>query len=419
MSQSVVKESSCIQKTRFAVLWSSLLSEPLTSLYSLLPFILYKEMHASAFQVAVFFMVKPVVSIFSLYWSAWVEQRRDRLKANIVWAGILARVSFLFLPFVNNSWLVIVLAALYWMFFRGMIPAWMEVLKLNLPKEKRGRIFSMGAIWGYAEGVLLAIAIGPMMDMNPHSWKWIFPFSALIGIVGVWIQARLPISGSDAVKDDKVVAEGSLKHHVMVPWRNVFKLLLQRPDFMRFQGGIMMCGFAIMLMKPAEPVIFEILGLSYTDLAVAVLILKGLGYISTSALWANWMNKVNIFWFTAFIFLLVGVCYTLFFCALWHVAALFLAYFIYGVWLAGNHLSWNLAGPVFSHHEDSSTFTTIGVALVGIRGLVGPALGSFLLAKSNPYVVLCLGIGLCILSAIKMFQWGQREDIALLISRSK
>ena len=81
-------------KTRNAVMWSSLLSEPLTALYAFLPFILYQELEASAFQVAIFFMLKPVVSLFSMYWSMEVASRPDRLVANVVWGGILARLLF-------------------------------------------------------------------------------------------------------------------------------------------------------------------------------------------------------------------------------------------------------------------------------------------------------------------------------------
>jgi MFS family permease len=398
------------RKTRNAVLWFNVLSEPLTSIYTLLPFILYQELGATPFQLAVFFMVKPVVSLFSLYWSHWVEGRKDLLNANVAWGGFLARIAFFALPFFSNTWFVIILASLYWMFFRGVKPAWLEILKLNLPEKKRSNIYSWGSILGYAIGIVLAIAIGPLMDAFPGIWKWMFPACALVGLIGVWLQYRIPINGDI----NKTIAppnrEISLGKSVVLPWRNLWSLLRRRPDFSRFQWGIVLCGFAIMVMKPAEPIIVGAIGLSYTNLAIAILILKGFGYILTSAVWAKWMGKINIFAFTSVVFIFVGLCYFLLFSALYLSSelALYLAYFTYGIWLAGNHLSWNLAGPIFSGDEDSSAFTTIGVALVGLRGIVGPSTGSLLLTFTSPYFVLSVGIVLCVCSSLQMLFWGAK-----------
>ena len=395
------------KKTRSAVLGSEMLFEPLTSIYTLLPFILYQELGATTFQVAVFFMIKPVVSIFSLYWSHWLGEQKKRLTLNVALGGVLARIAFFALPVFSNIWMVILLSSLYWMFFRGVKPAWLEILKLNLPEKQRSRIYSWGAILGFSESVILAIAIGPLMDAFPWIWKWLFPACAAIGLIGVWLQYRVPINENNEKKIFKK-PERSLGNSILVPWRNMFSLLRRRPDFMRFQWGIILCGFAIMLMKPAEPVIVSNIGLSYTDLSIAILVLKGFGYILTSTTWAKFLNKINIYAFTSFIFLLVGLSYFCFGSAMYfsNEWALYLGYFIYGVWLAGNHLAWNLSGPIFSRDEDSSMFTAIAVAFVGIRGLVGPSLGSLLLVTGEPYLPLAIGIILCLYSSVKMFTWG-------------
>jgi hypothetical protein len=76
------------KKTRTAFLWTSLLKTPFWSLYGLLIFILYKDLHASHLQVAVFLALKPIVSLISIYWSAFIKEGTDRLKSNIIAGGI-------------------------------------------------------------------------------------------------------------------------------------------------------------------------------------------------------------------------------------------------------------------------------------------------------------------------------------------
>src|SRR5258708_1258216 len=81
-------DPSHVQMTRFTYLLSYILYTPFWGIYNMLPFILYKDLHATPWQIAMMITLKPVVSIFSLYWSSHVSQRPDRLKKNIVIAGI-------------------------------------------------------------------------------------------------------------------------------------------------------------------------------------------------------------------------------------------------------------------------------------------------------------------------------------------
>src|SRR3990167_11434733 len=90
-----------------ALIWSNLLTEPLFTLYSFLVFILYKDLGASAFQVALLTSLKPVITILSFYWSAGLKGRTRKLKSNVLWAGFLMRAPFLLCPWFDSVWFVI------------------------------------------------------------------------------------------------------------------------------------------------------------------------------------------------------------------------------------------------------------------------------------------------------------------------
>ncbi len=379
------------RKTRFALLWTSLLNEPFLALYALLPFIFRKDVGASAFQIALLTTLRPVVSLISFYWSAKVAKRADRLRSNLVISGILARLPFLCVPFIHNVWFLIFASAIYMLFSRAGIPAWMEILKLNLPKEERERLFSLSSALGYAEGVLLALSIGAMLDMAGSMWKVLFFASALVGIGGVLIQKRIPVHAEKIDPAPMAKENGLLK-----PWKDTWHLMRSRPDFARFQWGFMAGGFGIMLVIAMLPLFFvDVLHLSHADFAAGRSICMGLGFVASSPFWGNALGRTGIMPVTAWVCIGFGLFPALLILAPYSLAWFYVAYFIYGIAQGGSHIVWHLSGPIFAGNEDSSQFSSVNVIMVGMRGMIAPFLGSLLYAFLGALPVLIAGMLLC------------------------
>jgi MFS family permease len=373
---------------------SNLLSEPLATLYySFLVFALYKDMGASAGQVALLTMLKPVVAVLSFYWSAW----GGGLRRNVLWAGFWMRAPFLLCPWVESPWYMIGAAAGYMFFYRGGMPAWLEMVRRNM-SEGRNWAFSMSSALGYVEGVVLALACGALLDRDPSLWKGMFFVAALLGMAAVAVQSRVAV--------EEVVGERPrLRELVAQPWRDSWRLMRERPDFGRFQWGFMVSGFGLMLIQPALPVFMvDVLGVSYLEMAGAISIAKGLGFALSSPLWARGMDRVNVFRLASWVFGLVGLFMVLLSFSVWSVAWLFVAYFCYGVGQGGSHLVWHMSGLIFAGKEESSRYTGVNVALVGVRGAVAPPIGSWLTGVWGPVGVLVVGCVLCFYSGIRMIQ---------------
>ena len=402
------------RKTKAILVYQSFLSEPLNLMFnSFGAVIVYKALKASSFQVTIFTMLKPTMALLAFYWGALIHQRRDKLISNVVWAGILSRIPFLFFPLINNPWAMIFCCGLYMFFNRAGNPAWVEILKINLPKKERGQAFSFASALGYAEGVLLAIWIGPIMTRHEEIWKWIFPISAILGITSVFMQMQVPMTYKPVKSREK--EELTFIRKIINPWINCFRLLKKREDFAHFQTGFMLCGFGVMLVIPALPILFvDTLGLSYKELAIALVVCKGFGYVISSRVWAYQLNKVSIFSFMRWVhvcFALYAMC--LIFAKLNNVFV-YLGFIVYGIAQGGSHLSWNLSGPIFSQEEDSSSYSTVNVLMVGLRGCVAPALGGFLCAFFGPQFVLVICTLLSLYAAYKAFEWDVRKKISFL-----
>lgn len=397
-----------LDKTRAAYTWTRVLNTPFWALYTLLPFIMCKDLEASSLQIAFIISLKPIVSLFSLYWSSRIQQRRDRLVSNIVWAGILSHLPFLFVPWITHPLFFIFASTVYMLFHRGVNPAWMEILKINVPDENRKTVFAYGSAFYHAGGALLAILIGGLLDNYFQAWRWLFPVTALISLASIFFQTTLPIKRSDTI--ERLHEPFSLKKQLSKPWKDALLLMKQRPDFTRFQIGFMLGGGGLMLWQPALPqFFFDTLQLNYKELTIAMTLCKSAGYTLALPLWTKLMNRLNIFIFSSAITAIAALFPLGLMAAQWNIAWLYAAYLLYGMMQAGSELSWNLSGPIFSKQDDSSTYTGVNVVTIGLRGCVAPPLGSILSSFAGATTALLVGGGFCLLATWQMYASGQKE----------
>lgn len=147
-----------------------------------------------------------------------------------------------------------------------------------------------------------------------------------------------------------------------------------------------------MLMQPALPAYFvDILHLSYTEMAIAITLCKGIGFTLTSPLWARYMNRIDIFRLSSLPPLCICFFAICLICGQWNPYWVYAAYFFYGVMQAGSEMTWHLSGPAFSGKENSSVYSSVNVLAVGVRGCVLPPLGSLIYLLTNPFAVIALG----------------------------
>ena len=381
-----------------ALFWSSTLSEPLFTLYGFIAFILYKDLGASAFQIALMTCFKPIITILSFYWSAGLE-KSGKLKSNVLWAGFLMRAPFLLCPWIDSVWFIIGAAVNYMFFYRAGIPGWMEMIRRNMNEGKRGKWFSWSSALGYAEGVVLALGIGSVLDKDPGLWKLLFFGAAMVGMLVLVIQSRIPIEESG--EKERL----PFKELLVRPWKDSYHLIRTKPNFSRFQWGFMVCGFGIMLIQPALPIFaVDNLEVSYMVMAGGISVAKGLGFALSSPIWARWIEQINVLKLASWVFLSVALFPVLMSFSVWNIGWFYLAFFWYGIGQGGSHLVWNMSGPIFSGREESSRYTGVGLVLAGIRGAIAPPLGCWLAVLFGPVAVLVLGGALCFYSGIRLLQ---------------
>lgn len=387
-----------------------LLSFPFWGLLYLLPVILYKDLNASPFQIATIIALKPMVSLFSPYWSQLVHGKQHRLIPNLYWANLIKFTPFLFTPFIQSSWYFIISFGVFMMLSRGTIPAWMEILQNNLPEKLRNKTAAIGSTIDYFGTALLPILFGWSLDNVPGSWRWFFLATAILGVFSTICIYKIPnqFKSPQKTKDRK-----PLHFHLLSPWRNFTSLLSQRPDFFRFQVGFFLGGAGLMIIQPILPKYFvDTLNLSYTGMLAAIAACKGIGFTLSTPLWVRRFNHSNIFPFcssvtafaTLFPILLIG--------AKTYGLLVYGAYFIYGIMQGGSELSWKMSGPIFANTSDSAPFSSVNVLTVGIRGIILPYLGSLLFfATNNVFLLLMIGGTFSLLATWAMYSYGRKYRV--------
>lgn len=387
--------------TQFAFIYSRLMGTPCWCLLSMLAFILYKNVHLTPLQITIIVALKPTSSFLSPYWSQAIYQRPDRIITNIIRANFFRHLPLLFIPWVQSPWFIIFSFGLYMMLTRATIPAWMELLKYNLPKAKREEAVGYGTTIDYLGTAVLAVGMGVLLDNYQDIWKWLFSISAGLGILSTFLLTSiLSLHPAEPIVAITSSQGFNIKQRVFKPWQQVWRLISQRKDFAIFQVGFMFGGAGLMIMQPALPQFFvDILHLSFTEMGIAIALCKGIGVALTSPLWTRLFRKSNIFQLCALVTFFATLFPFFLLATSFHHILLYFAYAFYGIMQAGSELSWHMSGLVFAQEKDSTTFSITNVLTVGMRGCIVPALGSMLLPFIHPLGVILLGAFLCLLAS--------------------
>ena len=380
-------------RTKHAFLWMHLANEPFIALYTLLLFILRKDLGATMLQLSIFTTLRPVISVFSFYWSANLVRRRSKLLSNLMGAWVIGRLPFLCLPIIDNVWFLIFASGLYQLFYRAGTPALMEILKMNMEKKKRESLVSWVYVYCFVESILFGLFVGKMLDADAHLWKTLFFFAAILSISTIVFQMRIPLN----IDKENIAALPQTKNRLIQPLLDSIHLIRSRPDFARFQWGFMIGGIGLMLIAPALAIYYaDVLSLTHENITVARYIFMGCGVVLSSFIWRKAIGSISIHKLSSYILIGFGLFPLFLLLSYYQLNLLYFSFLCYGIAQAGSHLVWHLSGTLFAKsHEDSSLFSTVNILAVGLRGAIFPMLGAFLCHLAGPFVVLILGMLIC------------------------
>lgn len=383
---------------------------PNEALFSFLIFILCLQLGASPFQLMILACLKPISSIFSFFISAILDQNPHRVRLYLILNILAESLPCLFFLIIDDVWYYIAAYALMMVCSRAAFPAWIEFLKCSVEKKKLSGIISKATSIEYGCITFLPTLMALGIDRSPNLWRWMFFFGALLRLSSIGL---IFFMKGAAKMHQRENARFDLHSLFLDPLIKGVEILKKRPAFGRYLVIFFIGGAGVIGTQPLLPLFFkQELNLSYTELAFAFSFCKGISFILTSPLWAKLANRTSLYivnclmnLFTClFFFLLLAACGSVF----W----IYPAYVFYGMMQAGCKLSWNMSGAVFSNDEESTFYSSMNLALVGIRGAICPYLGYLLFSWTNSTVVFSLSFGLCFFGILYGL-WIERKSASL------
>jgi hypothetical protein len=261
------------------------------------------------------------------------------------------------------------------MAWTGVITLRTTVWANNYPRADRTRIAGRLATVQAIVFAIVGVGIGKAMDWNERSFHYLFPLSAVGGLIGVWIYGKVRLRGQRRLARSERAAHAH--HSLSLNPFSVLRVLLHDARYRTFMTFMFIFGLGnLMLTAPLAIVLQEKFDVGYTAGILITTTIPAIIMPITIPLWQPLMAGSHIVRFRAIhawtfvsaslIFLLAAVTGWL-----W---VMFLAAVITGVAYAGGVLAWNLGHQDFAPPGRDSQYMGVHVTLTGIRGLMAPFL---------------------------------------------
>ncbi len=361
----------------YADLRAACIYSVLAAILNFIPIILRRQGATDA-QLALYYAIT-ALGLLTVGLSMWLSRRLGMMRVALV-SWLVGRGSFFLTALAATPVGLLAILAVFWLMESWTGPAYVHALQIMYPASQRGRIIALVRVGLVAVILVFTPLAGWILDR--FGYRLLLPLAGLSGVAASLIFYRVMRTIPEPV------ARPTQRGVAAPP-----PLLADRPMLVYLAGSLLF-GLAVLISAPLFPSVqVDRLNLSYTAVGL-------LGFVQ------------SLFWLIGYLFggrlldQLGGIRCLQFVCVINAVVMLpyavatqgwmlLPAFAAAGIVAAGADLTTlytliELAGP-----ERASEYTAINSTFAGIRGLVGPFMGSLLVTAGWPLwsvFVLCAGL---------------------------
>lgn len=367
-----------------------------------------KTFNGSEFLISVASATPMAMHIFSLMWGAYcVGRRKLRIFTFCTTGTALMLASVAMTPDIAlGGWLFVLQMAAAQFFQTGAVTVRSALWKSNYPPLVRGQIAARLQVARAVTRLGSVALIAKCFDLDPHSYRWIYPAAAIVGVIGVWCLQRMRVRGEVGAlrrlhegerEDGALTGHASTQRifsstHVVTSAIHVLK---QDARFRSYCIAQMFAGITNLLVRAVIVVILTkqvLVGMKseYWLNTVLLELLPMVLMLATMHASARYFDRSGVLryrtiqmfgWLLAIFF---GMCGTL---AIGHIDWLgpqallisvgcFAMFSIFrGICLGGGSIAWNLGHLHFANSDDAEVYMGIHVSLTGLRAMFIPMAG--------------------------------------------
>jgi len=366
--------------------------------------------HVSEMLFAAIVASENFANLTSFLWARLSRGRRKVVVINALQLSLIACVALIGVLPVSDAGgmllaaLVIVARCLQ----TGIITLRSTVWRQNYPPHLRARITARFTLCNMVVMALVPLAAAAVLDADPHTFRYVYPASLILGIIGVAAYSRIRIRGErELIKFEMQPTSTPQPHGEAAPVyeydpkspRPTFWSVLKKDTLFRsymfwqfINGTAAMMGHTVIIYLIADLTRddtengFKVAALLSTTIPLLVAML-------TTLLWARLLDRMHIIEFRA----RHGSVWVLNQLANWLGAMLAslpilgVSRIFNGIARGGGALAWNLGHNDFADRRMVALYMGIHVTLTGIRGAVAPFLAIILFAGRidlSPWIVI-------------------------------
>jgi MFS family permease len=363
------------------------LSSILAGLYmgAIFPFagvIAREQLHAGAFILALMTAAPFIGNLGALFWAQAMEGRPKVPFAK--WSQLAARATFLLALFATTPFRFALIISAAQILGTIATPAYAAIIKEIYPDDQRGRIMSYTRAALFSACVFTTFLAGPLLKQV--SYRYVFPAVCLFGMAAAMIFGRIPVPSAMGA-----AAERPPRRSVAETFRETLSFLSSTMGILHTDHGyrwfalsVFTYGFGNLMIAPVIPIIqVDRLHISTNHIAL----LANLSQITAALAYFYWGRYVDRHspLKAVVVNILLNALIPLFYLVAGSKWMLIPAFVLGGVTQAGIDLSYFNSILSFASEESASRYQALHSFLLGIRGVIAPVMGGFMIEGLRNY----------------------------------
>jgi len=344
--------------------------------------VIARRLGMCAEMMAVMLAMPCAASLFSLY-VGHVAERRPKMPL-VFWPGILGRGLFLLVPFVRGATGFFLVVSLFYLFISLMGPSYAAIMRSNYGDANRGKLMGDVRIASMLVSAVASWVGGAVLQAAPDSWRWLFPVAGLFGILSILVFKKIPVCSEYRATAARRAPPASAGPGVGVALRAFLSSLrgLGRDrTLLLFLGALFLQAFPDKILVPLEPIrLVDELGLDYHEAGLILGTVTSVAGIAGYWVWgrlSRGRRPLGIFLFVA----LAATLRLPFFAVARGPLGLVPWSLLAGFAGAGFDIIVLLVILDLAAPERFILSYGLASMLIGIRGILGPILGTVLYAN--------------------------------------
>ncbi len=341
--------------------------------------IMRREMNASPLIIAIFTMLGPVANLFSIYFSHLISKFPGKIKLIITLAAVVTRLPFVLFFFYHSAISLLVFAMLFYLGMTFMKPIQNIYMKTNYAKTELGKIFAYSISLNKVFFIIAVHLFGVWMDSNSSIYLVAFSLCGIISFLSFFMLRFIPMSEWEKEKMSQDKAD-------LYIFPTLIEVFRKNRQFFIYEVAFFIYGGGFMVVLTAVPILLvDYLNLSYSIISFGRGVLSAVVIIVLIPTLGKLFDRKNpvyvgVLAFAILIFHPLAMVASYFVPPEYSKWPVYLSYILFGAGMAAVTLCWNI-GPMYfaKNNMEVSKLTSTHVTMTGIRGLIWPVTGYFLM----------------------------------------